>query len=280
MKKDITIGGFTFRCDNDVEVARAKTMFTKEEGTVRWLQSELRPGDVFYDVGANIGLYTVLAGSLVGPTGRVYAFEPHVANAAHLLRNVAANNLNERVTVITAALNNSVGWLDFNYTSALPGSSGSQLGHTRAESGETFVPKCTELKWATTIDRLLADRSIQFPDVIKIDVDGNELAVLKGITGSAQTMLVFGHGCSPRSIQVEVHPQDMEAIANHMIGRGYRLAERHWTAIGKRRIAKGEPAKTIVHNAIYRRVSTNGQQDSCRQAGQEAGADRSQGQAR
>jgi FkbM family methyltransferase len=57
------------------------------------VQRLLRPGDVFLDIGANIGWYTLIAATIVGPTGRVHAFEPSHENFALLRRNVAHNRL-------------------------------------------------------------------------------------------------------------------------------------------------------------------------------------------
>jgi len=71
---------YEFRCETPVEVWRAKTLPVKEAGTIQWIAGRVQSGDVFYDIGANIGLYTLVAGKRVGPAGMVYAFEPHVKN--------------------------------------------------------------------------------------------------------------------------------------------------------------------------------------------------------
>src|SRR5215213_8519026 len=57
----------TFLCRSDLELMRARTFATKEEGTVEWIRSSVRPGQVFCDVGANIGLYSLLAAHHAGP---------------------------------------------------------------------------------------------------------------------------------------------------------------------------------------------------------------------
>jgi FkbM family methyltransferase len=111
-----------------VETYRALTLFVKEQGTVEWIRSTVQPGDVFYDIGANIGMYTLLAASRVGDAGKVYAFEPHVRNFTSLLQNVALNNLSGRVAPICSALHDTEGFLNFNYLTWQAGSSTSQLG--------------------------------------------------------------------------------------------------------------------------------------------------------
>src|SRR5262245_46805271 len=98
----VSDGEFThrFRCETPLESWRARTLLEKEEGTVRWIRNSVQAGEVFYDIGANIGLYTLLAARRVGPQGMVYAFEPHVANVQSLLANVALNELSGCVKVL------------------------------------------------------------------------------------------------------------------------------------------------------------------------------------
>jgi FkbM family methyltransferase len=221
-----------FLCDDPIEVARATTLETKEPGTVAWLRSELQPGDVFYDVGANVGCYTLLAASIVGPDGHVYAFEPHVGNAAALLRNVAANGYQDRVSVLTCALHSGAGWFPFTYASLRVGVSGNQLGG----------PEAQEMKRATSLHEMAS--TLLQPDVIKIDVDGNELAILQGI-GDVR----------PRSIQVETAPGHRVAIATLLEGLGYDLVGRHLTANGVASLAAGTDADAITDNTIFRRAA-------------------------
>jgi FkbM family methyltransferase len=79
-------------------------MFIKEPQTCEWIKSEVKAGQVFYDIGANIGIYSILAAKYVGGLGRVYAFEPHNANFSRLLDNIAANGLGEIVVPCNLAL--------------------------------------------------------------------------------------------------------------------------------------------------------------------------------
>jgi FkbM family methyltransferase len=238
----VTAAGLKIECLTTLEMWRVSTLLTKEPGTIQWLQA-IQPGEVLYDVGANIGLYTLLAAA---QGALVTAFEPHVGNADRLLRNVALNGQGERVRVITSALHEQEGYLPFNYLQHAPGSSGSQLGHVRLERGGEFAPVARELKHATTADRLVGDGLIPPATVIKIDVDGNEPQVLRG-------MAKLLAGSSVRSIQVEMHPATDAEIVRILAGHDFMLSARHHTSQGQAAITEGADPLAVPHNAIFTR---------------------------
>jgi FkbM family methyltransferase len=234
-----------FRCEDPLEVTRAVTLVEKEAGTVRFIRSEVRPGDVFYDIGANIGLYTLVSGRRVGDGGMVYAFEPHAANVMNLLRNVAENGLNDRVRVVSAALNDSTGFFPFDYRSAEPGSALSRL-ESDGGTGEEFAPVFSELKYATSVDALIADGAIRPAALVKIDVDGNEPLVLRGMREH------LSGAPRPRAVQVEIDPETREEVHELMRGYGYEVAERHNTMAGQALIDAGQDPDQVVHNVVFR----------------------------
>lgn len=242
-----SVATYVFQCQESLEALRARTLLIKEEGTVAWIQSEVRNGDVFYDIGANIGLYSIMAGYRVGATGMVYAFEPHAANFSSLLRNISSNALTDRVTPISSALHNAEGYFDFNYYAWEAGSSTSQLASATDDRGRPFKPACRELKHGVTVDHLVAGRAIREPALIKIDVDGNELLVLQGMIN------VLG-SVRPRAVQVEMNILNGSAIVDFMGDLGFQLADRHYTLAGKKQLKRGVNQKSIPYNAIFRPV--------------------------
>lgn len=226
-----------------LEKWRAQTLFTKEPGTIRWIVDTVKRGDVFFDIGANIGQYTIMAAKR-GAT--VVAFEPHIFNAASLMVNLQKNGLTAAdVRVITSALDcEEDGFLDFNYQRMMAGSSGSQLGHTTAETGEIFAPEMVELKHCISVDRLVTSNVLPPPQVVKIDVDGNELRVLEGMVA------VLG---SIRSLQVESHPKTWRQVTTFLADHGFTEAMRHHTAFGQAEIDKGTDPSKVFCNIIYQR---------------------------
>ena len=249
--KSVQVGdgahSYLFRCESLVDVMRARTLLSKESGTVEWIRDHVKPGQVFYDIGANIGLYTALAGVRVRPGGVVYAFEPHVVNVHTLLNNVKVNKLSGVVHVMSCALNDREGHFDFNYFSDVSGSSNSQLNGARDGAEREFSPVLTERKFATTVDALIASGAIRPADHIKIDVDGNEMLILKGMTG------LLSGASPPQSIQVEVNPRYKSALFEFMSAHGYSVTIRHHTLDGKAQLAAGVDPEQISYNAVFKR---------------------------
>jgi FkbM family methyltransferase len=137
----------------------------------RAFRETVRPGSVVLDVGANVGCYTLLFATWSGPAGRVFAFEPAPASQAGLRRHLALNDLGDRVDVVAAAVSSSVGFARFR----TDGTSGANaLAPLNAGASTATIDVET-----TTLDAFCATRQLR-PDVVKIDVEGAELDVLKG----------------------------------------------------------------------------------------------------
>jgi FkbM family methyltransferase len=125
----------------------------------------VREGSVVFDVGAHVGFYTLLAATLVGPRGRVYAFEPLPANIHYLKAHLSLNRISN-VTVIEKAVSESAGTAMFAIESS------SSMAHF-AEQGEITVP-------TVSLDDLFLQGEVPAPDFIKIDVESAEWLVLMG----------------------------------------------------------------------------------------------------
>jgi FkbM family methyltransferase len=234
-----------FRCRSRRALRRAATLFVKEQGTVQWLSANIRPGDIVLDIGANVGMYSILAAALAGPTGHVFAVEPHIVNAAALLENVAANGFGDRVSVLTVALGPRIEFESFNYRDWEIGSAFSQLGGVMGEGGQEFQPVAREWKPSITVDGLVAKNAIRSPSIVKLDVDGLEAGVLAGMTG------VLRSASRPRSVQVEISPRARAEIESLMASHGYRVEARHHTTAGKKHIRGGRSELELDHNAVF-----------------------------
>lgn len=236
---------YFFRCQNLREFRRCGDMFTKEPGTCDWLRQMIGAGDVFYDIGANIGIYTVQAARRVGAEGRVYAFEPHCATFARLLDNVSANKLEGIVRTCNFALHDSQGFYDFHYNSVVPGTSNSQLDSTVTAKETPLGSEVTEFKFATSVDQLVHSHGFAPPDHVKIDVDGNELLILHGM----RTLLEGAN--RPRSIQVEMNKRYKSDIEPLLQSYGYEVVTEHFSRTSSKQIRKGENPDMFPYNAIF-----------------------------
>ena len=156
-------------------------------------RAAVRPGDTVLEAGTNVGAYTMLFGRWTGSGGRVYAFEPDPMAFRGLQQHLAMNGLLDRVTPVAAAIaDDRTTRLRF----AMFESSGvSRMAGDREAPGTTIkeVP-------AWSIDRFCAQHGIA-PTVIKIDVEGAELAALRG---ARATIAAAG---SRLHLFVEMHPQ-------------------------------------------------------------------------
>jgi FkbM family methyltransferase len=241
-----------FHCESLVELVRSLSLLNKEPGTVAWIRSEVRPGDVFYDVGANIGVYSILAAERVGNTGKVVAFEPHGPNFVRLLDNIALNGLEERVVPCSLALNCEDGFLPFDYVSMETGSSGSELGSPPRSHAPNRKTKLVELKYGATLDHLLASGKFPTPTHVKIDVDGNEYLILRGMRQLLQST------ARPRSIQVEISPHEKAQIFSLMTTHGYALEGMHYSEFGTELIALTGNLDSHPANGIFKPLAHKG----------------------
>jgi FkbM family methyltransferase len=140
----------------------------------------LRPGDVAFDVGANVGLYTVLLSRLCGPSGRVWAFEP-VPETHWRLRETLALNRCENVVSVRAAVCDRDGTAMMNLFEP-EHSEWNSLG--KPLMGPADAPKVPPHMsvdvTASTLDRFCEIEKIQRINFLKLDVEGFELAVFHG----------------------------------------------------------------------------------------------------
>jgi FkbM family methyltransferase len=163
-------GGFIYLNLHESPLMVQRAMGAYERRKTALIRRLLREGMTFVDVGANKGDFTLLAGKLVGATGRVISIEPEPENYSYLCRSIELSGY-RNVKTFALALSDSEGSAKLR----LAPTSG---GHTLASEqkiGNNTIPVET-----TTLDSLLARCGIDKVDVIKIDVQGWELQVLRG----------------------------------------------------------------------------------------------------
>ena len=158
-----------------------------ERGKMDLAESLLNPGDVVFDIGANVGIYTLLFSKAVGPAGRVVAFEPWPRNVQYLREHLALNKVANAIVVSSAVCTESG-------TAMLNGSGHSSTVRVSSD-GDHEVDK-------VRLDDYVATSRLR-PKLIKIDVEGSEVDVLNGASTTlknvAPWLLVATHSVALKS---------------------------------------------------------------------------------
>jgi FkbM family methyltransferase len=204
-----------FNVPNAAARWRAETLLTKEPVTVEWIRA-IPEGKVMFDVGANVGVYTLLAG--ICRNARVFAFEPEAQNYALLNRNLALNGLDRRVTAYCVAISDASG-VDRLYLSELAAggschSFGAEVGFDLAPRAAAFVQGSMSL----SIDDLVASGKVPVPEYVKVDVDGFEHKVIRGMRNTLRDAKL-------RSIIIELNPRlpEHRAARDELVSLGFVL---------------------------------------------------------
>ena len=201
-----TINGAPFRI-SPLHRHRMASVYDRE--VARYLSEHVRPGDVCFDVGANVGVYALQFARWTGASGKVVAFEPNPVSADVLARHIRMNALGPVVEIIQAAVADRPGVSTLHMADA---DGMSRLGAPNPEIAASTRP--TEVP-VTTIDQVCRERALS-PRWLLVDVEGFEFAVL---SGGRQTFQRLG---TRLNTVVEMHP-DAWAVAGWSRAEAERL---------------------------------------------------------
>ena len=183
---------------------RVDRMFNKEPETIAWIKS-MHQSSVFYDVGANIGLYTIYAA--VKRQCTTYSFEPHAANFKSVIENIEANKLTNS-HAYPVAINKNFGL--------------SSMAVKNLYSGvaDNIVDSLSEIYHGVvsiSLDNVVGKNILPQPDYIKVDVDGFERNVFEG------SQRVFKNA---KSILIEIDQKDIQLV-DDIKNLGFQLKSEH-----------------------------------------------------
>jgi len=219
---------------------RYNTFSSKEPEMLEWIDEYGGEG-AFYDIGANIGIYSLYYAK--SKTGSVYSFEPSVFNLRQLGKNISINSMSDRITVVSNPISNITGVATFTNGNADEGGALSAFG---VEYGIDGKPINSDIKYSVlgfSLDDLLKNGLIsKAPSLIKIDVDGIEHLILSG----AKNTLAND---SLKSIFIEVNEDFEEQSVNVkrlLESAGFSLKEKRQSDM-----IKGNPKLASVHNQIW-----------------------------
>ena len=170
-----------FFVPNQVTNWRVDTYFSKEPETLEWIDSfEKKENLIFWDIGANIGLYSIY-NSLKNPKSTTIAFEPSSSNLRVLTRNISINNLEKNIKVVPIPLTNKENiFQEMNEGHFIEGGALNSFGEKFDFEGKEFKPTMKYNLLGTTMNYFIENSILDIPDYIKIDVDGIEHLILEG----------------------------------------------------------------------------------------------------
>ena len=185
------------------------TTFSGEKPVLRWFTRQIKSSDVVWDVGTNIGTYSLFAGPFAE---QVVAFEPHPANIERLKENANLNQTN--IDIRSTALSDEGGTAYLDVSKDYAGAGGGSVSD--AGSYEISLRR--------------GDKIAPRPDIVKIDVEGHEYSVLRGMTQVLEDV---------RVILIELHKDDdLEKVQNILQENSFKTEVR-WE-IGTRQFILGK----------------------------------------
>ncbi|MGO9449517.1 MAG: FkbM family methyltransferase [Candidatus Binataceae bacterium] len=182
-----------------------------EEAQIQMLRRWLRPGMTVVDVGANLGYYTALFASSVGPRGTVISVEPAPQIYARLSTMVQENRL-AQVRTINAALSDKSGWLELHVASP------SNFSPTAANMDS---PCATMKVPARTLDDLLGENRIQAVDLVKLDTMGHEPLALAGAARTLAEHKIKNILCEFYWYWLQQHGYSVEDLWRTLLDAGF-----------------------------------------------------------
>ena len=191
----------------------------KEPWTVEWLRGAIRPGEVLYDVGANVGTFALVAAKHA--QARVLAFEPGYANFARLCDNIQLNGCQHAIVPVPLPLVERSGLVGFTYRGTEPGQSRHKL---KSEPWRFRGPAAGSTRYeqpllAMTLDAMIAAFDLPHPHHLKIDVDGAEARVLAGALDTLRSETL-------RTVLIEVDRVQWNGVSSLLERAGLSLDKR------------------------------------------------------
>lgn len=185
-----------------------------ERYEISLLRKILQPGDVAWDIGANIGYYSCLFAKLVGETGKVYSFEPAKSTYEFLKDQIQLNNFTN-ITPLRLGLGSKIESVPLYYNQPGAGEGTASIKYTAGKSNQEDIQ-------IETIDHLCSQQRIEIPDFVKIDVEGFQQEVFEG----AQGFLAKHSPMILAELQDE-NKEEIHALEKMIREQGYSLYEIH-----------------------------------------------------
>lgn len=173
------------------------------------LVDDLQSDDVFYDIGAHVGIYSCVVGKVIGGS-QVFAFEPHPKNASRIRENAELNDVSG-IHVYQLGLSDSAETAELGIDADEPGA----VGH----SDSVIRKQRVDVEYVRG-DRFVANQQLPYPTVIKVDIEGAELTALRGLEGVLDECRLIYCEMSDR---LEHYGDSKEKLLNWLNERGFEV---------------------------------------------------------
>jgi|688.fasta_scaffold129511_2 FkbM family methyltransferase len=207
---------FSVRALGGSTIARGKSFFSREPETIDWINN-FKKNSFFLDIGANIGIYSLYAGV---KNHRVISIEPESANFFSLNLNIADNELENNIKSYPYSIDNSNKISNLFLRTSKIGGSGNSVNEAISDDEKVFNPVYVQGTITITVDKLINQLKIK-PNYIKIDTDGNELNIVKGMEHCLKNKKLL-------SVLIEINPiiKNYKKIINIFNKNGFDIKKR------------------------------------------------------
>jgi FkbM family methyltransferase len=210
----------------------------KEPDTLDWIDKYFKSGDTIFDIGANIGQYSLYAAKRLKSDVRILAFEPEALNFAKLNRNIVVNGLVDVVVTYPIALSNRTAVDTFYSKTFATGASLHALGREITQGEVSFQPQNRQGTMSSSLDDLTERFGLPVPNHIKVDVDGIEDLIVEGAA-----TLFKNPGLKTFLIEVYMHGDISDRIRKGFEEGGFSLSNE----------ADTDFTEGVVQNLIFTR---------------------------
>ena len=224
-KEKQEVNGLMFDTFEEKVFGRGRSFAVNEPNTVNWIDDYVKKDDCFFDIGANIGVFSIYAAK--NNLAKVYSFEPESSNYYYLNKNIWHNNLSGRVKAFNLALNDSNIISVLNLSQFIAGSSSHNFDEELNPQQKVFSSPFKQGMIGVSMDELLYswNGDIEFPNHIKMDVDGNEYRIINGMQ-----KVLKDKRLKTLAIEININLETDNNIQNILLDNGFkRLEEARFT---------------------------------------------------
>ncbi len=208
----IAIAGYRFRCNLAEHIQRTIFLWGHDQDAFALIRSRVQPGDTFVDVGANVGIFSLMASQIVGPTGRVISVEPNPSTFGRLSRTVKENNISQ-ITLCNVGLAETSAKVELFTGTSEGNDTASMLPGVSTKSVTVEV---------LPLDLLAEQLGVESIAYMKVDVDGYEHNVFAG----AKKLMASGKirllQCEFSELHLRLVGSTPEALHDVITGHGFR----------------------------------------------------------